>query len=232
MIVDFADFREREDRSRYIAKRFRPYLCRKVLDVGCDRAVLKDLVTDIEYTGIDVGGRPDLLLDLETIDRLPFDDAAFDCVVCSDVLEHLDNLHTIFDEILRVTKRWAIISWPNNWVNARVPIARGYGVLKHYGLPPAKPHDRHKWFFNLTEAHEFVCRKLAESTDVILRDCRCTEKPRHLVRRWARRLLFPCRHHYLNRYAHTLWAVFSKQHREISPNPGDGQAAKPSAERP
>ena len=63
------------------------------LDVGCDEALLKTLLApDIKYTGIDVAGKPDIVLNLEKIERLPFDDSTFDCVICSDVLEHLDKL--------------------------------------------------------------------------------------------------------------------------------------------
>lgn len=48
-----------------------------MLDVGCDEAHLKSLVPGIRYTGIDVGGKPDLVVDLESAERLPFGDRAF-----------------------------------------------------------------------------------------------------------------------------------------------------------
>ena len=68
-------------------------------------AALRDLLPRVRYTGIDLGGTPDITIDLERADRLPFDAAAFRCVVCSDVLEHLDNLHAVFGELLRVAGR-------------------------------------------------------------------------------------------------------------------------------
>ena len=85
--VEFAQFTERAQRAEYIASRFKPHLRNKVLDVGCDQAVLKRLLPDADYFGIDISGQPDLVVDLERTERLPFDDASFDCVVCSDVLE-------------------------------------------------------------------------------------------------------------------------------------------------
>ena len=130
-------FTHRLDRSRFIAGHLRKYVAGKVLDVGCDEAHLRTLVPGIEYTGIDVGGKPDLRIDLEATERLPFDDRAFDSVLCSDVLEHLDNLHRVFGELARVTRRWLVISLPNNWTNARRPIER-----RPRALSPGGRHAR------------------------------------------------------------------------------------------
>ncbi len=211
MIVDYVNFHKREERAKYIFEKFQRYFGKKVLDVGCDKAVLKMFIDDVEYTGLDISGIPDICLDLEKIDRLPFDDSSFDCVICADVLEHLDNLHLIFSELLRVTQRHLIIAWPNNWVNARVPIGRGYGSFKHYGLPPEKPRDRHKWFFSLSEAKHFVQEQIRKNGDIQLVEERIAEKPRLFFRRWLRRLRYLSQSRYLNRYAHTLWTVLRKR---------------------
>lgn len=50
--------------------------------------------------------------------RLPMPDAVFDCVVCSNVLEHTPEPFAIIDEIARVTRPggWAYISW-TNWLS-------------------------------------------------------------------------------------------------------------------
>jgi len=124
--------------------------------VGCDQALLKELLPLADYIGVDMGGLPDLRLNLETVQHLPFEDGQFHSCVCSDVLEHLDNLHAIFAELVRVTQRYLLISLPNNWANARRPIERGHGRIAHYGLPPERPGDRHKWFFGFDEARAFL----------------------------------------------------------------------------
>ena len=69
--VEYVWFPERKNRSEYVARRFRPLLTGKVLDVGCDRAYLKELLKDNapEYVGIDVGGTPDFVVNLETVAR-------------------------------------------------------------------------------------------------------------------------------------------------------------------
>ena len=210
MFVDYISFYGREERTRYIFEKFQKYFGKKILDVGCDKAVLKTLITDIEYTGLDVSGDPDICMDLEKIDRLPFDDLSFDCVICADVLEHLDNLHLIFAELIRVAKKYVIIAWPNNWVNARVPIQRGKGSFKHYGLPAERPFDRHKWFFSLSEAKHFVREQVRKNSNFQLIEERLVEKPKFFFFRLLRHLRYPNQEYYLNRYAHTVWTVLQK----------------------
>ena len=210
MKVEYVAFQSRSERSEYIANRFRPLLAGKILDVGCDKAVLKKLLPHLDYTGTDVSGNPDVRLNLEEIDRLPFDDGAFDCVVCSDVLEHLDNFHHILGELIRVTKKHIILSLPNNWANARVPIERGKGSFGKYGLPIDPPQDRHKWFFNLSEANDFV-KAQARQFPISILESHVTEKPRPFLIRAARRVWYPSQERYLNRYAHTLWVVLEKK---------------------
>ncbi len=208
--VTYANFSRRSERSRFIAEQFGEMLAGSVLDVGCDEAHLRRLSGAQAYYGIDVAGSPDRVLDVETVGRLPFSDGQFDTVVCSDVLEHLDNLHDVFSELVRVTRRHLLISLPNNWSSARAPIGRGYGSFAHYGLPPDKPRDRHKWFFSLSEASEFVIAQ-ERRHPVRLERCFATEKPRPWIARMARRLRYPQQMRYLNRYAHTLWAVYEKR---------------------
>jgi hypothetical protein len=205
--VETAWFLERADRTAYLRERFGPYLVSPLLDVGCDRAVLRTLMPDLEYTGVDIGGAPDVRLDLENTERLPFPDGAFGSVICLDVLEHLDNLHVMFEELVRVAARYVVISLPNCWGGARQPIGRGRGSFAYYGLPVDRPADRHKWFFNYTEAREFMAEH-ARRRGLRIREWVVNEKPRAAVSRFFRRLRYSRKDAYLNRYAHTLWTVF------------------------
>jgi len=209
MQVEYANFVERHERIEYAARRFARYLSGKVLDVGCDEAFLKRLRPELDYTGVDVRGAPDVVLDLEAAERLPFPDAAFDTVVCIDVLEHLDALHRTFDEMVRVMRRYLLLALPNCWVDARRRIERGRGAIKHYGLPAERPPDRHKWFFNLSEAADF-CRAQEARHALRVVHRHALEKPRPWPLRALRRLRYPARSDYLNRYALSLWVVFEK----------------------
>ncbi len=209
LIIIKDSFSNREERTRFLANKFGKYLTGEILDVGCDKAPLKDIVKNIKYTGIDISGNPTVKVDLEKIDRLPFVDREFDVVVCCDVLEHVDNLHHIFSEIIRVAKKTIIISLPNNWTNARRPIEKGRGTFAFYGLPAQKPPDRHKWFFGLSEALEFFHAQQGVHP-IKLVECVVNEKKRNFTVTAVRKLLYPkiC---YLNRYAHTIWAVYQRR---------------------
>lgn len=210
MIVDYVNFYHTEKRAEYIYNKFQNYFGQKILDVGCNQAILKTLINFIEYVGIDISGKPDICLDLEEIDSLPFEDSTFDCVICSDVLEHVDNLHLVFSELIRVSRKYVIISWPNNWVNARVPIERGHGSFKYYGLPVEKPQDRHKWFFCYSDAKHFTQGQIGKNNSLQLVEERVTEKPKFPLFRFLRHLRYPKHENYLNRYAHTYWVVLQK----------------------
>jgi len=210
MKVDYVTFNQRAERSKYIARRFDYFLHDSVLDVGCDKAVLRTLLDkNVRYTGIDFGGEPDIALDLEKVDKLPFEDNSFSSTVCSDVLEHLDNIHHIFRELVRVSGKYLVISLPNNWANARRPIERGKGAIAHYGLPAVRPADRHKWFFGLTEAIDFLKSQEAALPIKIIETV-INEKPRPFLLRLLRRMRYPRRDRYLNRYAHTVWVIYQK----------------------
>lgn len=209
MQVEYVSFQGRVERSAYVAQRFKALFHGKVLDVGCDQAFLKSMLPEVEYLGVDIGGAPDMQLDLETLVTLPFESSSFECVVCTDVLEHLNNLHVIFGELVRVARRYILVALPNNWSNARKPIARGHGSVSHYGLPGELPADRHKWFFSLSEAKAFIVYQL-NKYPVLLSECHVTEKPRPWVIRAVRRIRYPSQMHYLNCYAHTLWVVLEK----------------------
>jgi SAM-dependent methyltransferase len=208
MQTDYVTFKERADRSNYIAQRFGNYLTPSLLDVGCDKALLKSLLTPERYLGIDMGGTPDMELNLEQIERLPFDDREFSACVCSDVLEHLDNLHYMFSELVRVTDQHLLISLPNNWANARRPIERGKGGIAHYGLQTEKPVDRHKWFFGFTDARIFL-ETMADKYSLELVEMVANDKPRNSLVRAIRKLRYSGER-YDNRYSHTVWALFKR----------------------
>lgn len=209
MKIETGCFTERHLRAEYVARRFSSYFQGKILDVGCDKAYLKSLIPAVEYTGVDIGGTPDLFLNLDKIEKLPFPDDTFDVVVCTDVLEHLDQLHLMFEELIRVAKGVVILSLPNCWAGARVPIQRGRGSFAHYGLPVEKPLDRHKWFFSFTQIRDFL-EGQSKRLPFTIESMHATEKKKPAFLKGLRKIRYPSEEAYLNRYANTLWAVVKK----------------------
>lgn len=157
VILDTKPYTDRASKAHYTARRFAPQLAGSVLDVGCDLGLLRGLVADpSRYTGVDFTEHADLVVDLDR-EPLPFADRDVDCVVCTDVLEHLERAHGVLDELCRVSGAWVIISLPNPLRDLIEYLYLGKeGRLKHYGLPAEPVKDRHRWFYGADEAEAFA----------------------------------------------------------------------------
>ncbi|MEO7742699.1 MAG: methyltransferase domain-containing protein [Usitatibacter sp.] len=208
LTTELATFAERRSRSVYVARRFAPYFAQSVLDVGCYEAPLRELLSGARYVGVDIAGKPDIVVNLDTMAPLPFADRSFQSVICIEVLEHLDNLHHVFGELARVSDAHVIVSLPNCWRDARRPVERGHGHFAHYGLPADAPVDRHKWFFSYVEARDFIVAQAGRHGLEIV-EMFGTEQHRAPWVRAARRIRYPGER-YFNRYVQTIWAVMSK----------------------
>lgn len=200
-------FERRELRTRWLHERFKPIFEQgRVLDVGCYEAPMREFIGPQRYVGVDFVGKPDVVLNLESVDRLPFDDGSFDTVMCIEVLEHLNNLHALAKDLFRLSSRHVLISLPNAWRDARVKIEKGRGRIAHYGLPVEAPKDRHKWFFNCSEAAEFL-RATAPAGwqgELVV-----TEPARSGAVRALRRMRYSPEA-YANRYGQTVWALYRR----------------------
>lgn len=157
-------YTDRPSKARYIAEKYRAIFAGSVLDVGCDAAPLRSLVAQpTKYVGVDFNPGADVVLDLDH-DDLPFAARSFDTVVCTDVLEHLERAHAVFDELCRVSASRVIVSLPNPLAALVESIAHGKdGRIKYYGLPSERPADRHRWFFGGDEAEQFVRSRAARN---------------------------------------------------------------------
>jgi 2-polyprenyl-3-methyl-5-hydroxy-6-metoxy-1,4-benzoquinol methylase len=157
-------------------------------------------------TGVDIAEKADISLNLDECARLPFADQEFETVICLDVLEHLENLHRVFDEAARVCSKWLLVSLPNSWHLARLRIARGKGKIAHYGLPLSPPEDRHRWFFSYEEALAFF--RASEDQGFRIVRVLAAEKKAYLPISWFRHCFWPDLTRYRNRYVHTVFCLF------------------------
>ena len=154
------DYVTRDDKAGFVYKKYKALLGGSVLDVGADAMFLKKHVTrgGGQYVGVGLGEGIDHELDLEK-SPLPFDDDQFDTVLCLDVLEHLESIHFMFSELSRCARTNIIIALPNPWSDFFVGILFDRfqtSPMKFYGLPIEPPRDRHRWFFGLKDAKEFL----------------------------------------------------------------------------
>ncbi|MCY4524853.1 MAG: methyltransferase domain-containing protein, partial [Halobacteriovoraceae bacterium] len=93
-----------------------------------------------------------------------FEDNQFDIVTALDVLEHLDNPHRAFQEMLRVAKKAVFISLPNMYyIQFRWDFLKGK-LSGKYIFPPNPVIDRHRWILSYTESVNFIKHNTKEYT--------------------------------------------------------------------
>ncbi len=89
----------------------------KVLDVGCGRGFLADILSKHhEVSAVDIvvppairERFPQVKFYEDNVETLPFSDKEFDTVVCTHTLEHVRNMHLAVQELRRVGKKLIII---------------------------------------------------------------------------------------------------------------------------
>lgn len=127
----------------------------KILDLGCGEgrhAITAYLLEDVTSVGIDLSlkdltttrerfsqfeesenSSKSLFISVAEGQALPFTDNTFDKVICSEVLEHIENYQAVIDEILRVIKPGGLfaVSVPRfgpEWVCWK--LSKGYHEVK------------------------------------------------------------------------------------------------------
>jgi 2-polyprenyl-3-methyl-5-hydroxy-6-metoxy-1,4-benzoquinol methylase len=73
---------------------------------------------------------PQVTIKKGNIYELPYKPNSFDVVICTEVLEHLDEPNKALEELKRVTKKYIILSVPNEPLFTIQRILRGKNVLK------------------------------------------------------------------------------------------------------
>ncbi len=139
-----------------VVKTTRPLNIDTVLDVGCGEGftlarLKKEKIgksyEGIEYddTAIELGKKlyPTLEIKKGDIYKLPYKDNSFDLVVCTEVLEHLENPKKAYKELLRVSRKYVLLSVPNEPFFTIQRMARFQNML-HLGAHPE--HIQH-WTF-------------------------------------------------------------------------------------
>lgn len=102
-----------------------------LLEVGVGNGIVAELYqrtgTKVTTIDIDEALKPD---QVASVTSLPFQDDAFDAVLCAEVLEHLpfDQSLQGVREVCRVTRRWALITLPHAGyvfsLTAKFPLSR------------------------------------------------------------------------------------------------------------
>jgi len=104
----------------------RPLKMNQILDVGCGEGFTLNFICknkvgknciglDISTEAINLGRKihPGIKLIKGNICKIPFKNNQFDLVICTEVLEHLPNPLIALKEIHRVTRKYYLLSVPN-----------------------------------------------------------------------------------------------------------------------
>lgn len=144
----------------------KPLSVKSVLDVGCGEgftlATLKKEKFLQKLEGVDsvkesisMGKKlhPDIMMKLGDIYDLEYKDNSFDILLCTEVLEHLQNPHAALKELLRVSKRYVLVTVPNEPWFTISRILRGKNLLK------LGAHPEHIQWWTSSAFHKFVSKQ-------------------------------------------------------------------------
>jgi len=114
-----------------------------ILDAGCGEGFTLERFrlagigvhlegVDLSPGAIDLGRtlHPHLALTQGSVYQLPYADSAFDFVVCTEVLEHLERPRDALTELLRVAKRYIIITVPHEPLFQIANLLRGKNISR------------------------------------------------------------------------------------------------------
>lgn len=148
------------ERRRYrLVASFFPNRPGRLLDLGCHKGGLrKFLPPEMDYVGVDMMAESFVGAVRADLNKpvLPFEDASFDVLVCTAVLEHLLYPHKLLQEMARVLtdEGRALVSVPND---------RGLSSIVSAVFLTVAPYEQqihgHHWRFSMKTARAFVSRE-------------------------------------------------------------------------
>jgi len=111
---------------KYLLAEVKSMQPKSILDVGCGEGFTLEKLrnmgigerlvgVDFSESAIEIGhnAHPELDLKIGSIYEIPFKDNQFDLVICTEVLEHLDDPKKALSELARVCKGSCLISVPH-----------------------------------------------------------------------------------------------------------------------
>jgi len=176
--LDTIKYRSKNPIKKFLIKRFQEKLltlikttgAKQVLDAGCGEgyqlSLLNDPMQDWHLEGFDINAElvnkarqkvPNVSLRVSDIYNCGYPDGIFDLVISTEVLEHLEYPEKALSEIVRLTKRWAILSVPNEPLFRLSNLLAGNNILR---LGSHKGHCN-KWsaksFVNFVNRYFAIC---------------------------------------------------------------------------
>lgn len=135
---------------------------RSVLDVGCRDGYLRRFLPEhVRYSGCDLvaGEHVRYVGDVRLIDI----DESFDCVIALDLLEHVDDIHALFDRLAGLAGQALVVSLPNCYdLKSRLRFALRGRLGGKYEFSAVPVLDRHRWIMGYDEIRRFYSAKATQ----------------------------------------------------------------------
>ena len=148
------------DRNQFVARKLGKVNNQVILDIGCrDQVFKKSLLGNFEYIGVDYDKENE---NTEFINHnleqgLPKQIGKIDIINAMDVLEHVENIHDIFNECLEKSEQKVAIALPNMaYYKFRLAFLFSGEISGKYIFHSKKVVDRHRWFTTYYNNINFV----------------------------------------------------------------------------
>jgi hypothetical protein len=148
------------DRNQYVAKIIGKLNGEKVVDLGCRDKILKEhLVGDFDYIPVDFN--PNInngdFINHNLENGLPKEIDKIDIITAIDVLEHIENIHLVFEECLHKAQKMIVIALPNiAYYKFRFYFIISGSISGKYTFHEKKVVDRHRWLTAYYANIEFI----------------------------------------------------------------------------
>ena len=148
------------DRSQFVARKLGKLNNKIVLDIGCrDQIFKKSLQGNFKYIGIDYDPEIDHseFINHNLENGLPEQLGKIDIINAMDVLEHVENIHDIFNECFKKSEQKIAIALPNMaYYKFRLTFLFSGEISGKYIFHSKKIIDRHRWFTTYYNNINFV----------------------------------------------------------------------------
>jgi hypothetical protein len=128
-----------------------------LVDVGARDRILQPYLSGSRlcYLSADLGPGHDFNWNLEL--PIPAPDNAYDFVTALDVLEHVEQFHSAFRELLRITRCTLFVALPNmTHLAHRLEFFVTGRIGAKYALLPKHQGDRHRWLTHYKDIVRFM----------------------------------------------------------------------------
>lgn len=152
-------------------KILKPIKYKRVYEIGCGEGYVSNYINNIKkidkYTATDVSEKViekakgmfnNIEFKTDSIYDISLLDNSVDLVVCCEVLEHIEDVPKALNEIFRVTKKYVLLSVPNEPIWRVCNVLRGK-YLKDFGNTPGHiNHWNEKEFKKIISKHAKIIK--------------------------------------------------------------------------